>query len=68
LTNVDINSITVQNQNQLEASQITQNTLNANQNAENTLGASRSSENMLGANQSSEMPSTEDQVETNPVD
>ena len=62
LKNVDINEITVKNQNQLESTQntenklsseqTTQNTLNANQTTQNTLGANQSVDNTLGANQS----------------
>lgn len=53
LTNVNINEITVENQNQLESSQTTENTLGANQTTENTLGANQTSEDQLGASQSS---------------
>ena len=65
-------------QNQLQSSQTTENVLGANQTTENQLGASQSSESMLGTNESSEsmlgtnesigVPSTEGQIETNPVD
>ncbi|RPJ26912.1 MAG: CHRD domain-containing protein, partial [Nitrosopumilales archaeon] len=51
LTNVNINEITVENQNQLESSQTTQNTLGANQTTQNTLGANQTTQNTLGANQ-----------------
>src|SRR5918993_4887804 len=51
LTNVNINEITVENQNQIESSQTTENTLGANQTTENTLGANQTTENTLGANQ-----------------
>jgi len=54
LTNVNINEITVENQNQLESSQTTENTLGANQTTENTLGANQTTENTLGANQTTE--------------
>jgi hypothetical protein len=54
LTSVNINEITVENQNQLESSQTTENTLGANQTTENTLGANQTTENTLGANQTSE--------------
>ena len=64
LKSVDINEITVENQNQLESTQTTentlssdqttQNTLNANQTTENTLGANQTTENTLGANQTTE--------------
>jgi hypothetical protein len=53
LTNVNINEITVENQNQIESSQTTKNTLGANQTTENTLGANQTTENTLGANQTS---------------
>ena len=53
LTNVNINEITVENQNQLESSQTTENTLGANQTTENTLGANQTTEDQLGASQSS---------------
>jgi hypothetical protein len=54
LTNVNINEITVENQNQLESSQTTQNTLGANQTTQNTLGANQTTQNTLGANQTTE--------------
>ena len=64
LKNVDINEITVENQNQLESTQTTenslssdqttQNTLNANQTTDNTLGANQTTDNTLGANQTIE--------------
>jgi len=54
LTNVNINEITVENQNQLESSQTTENTLGANQTTENTLGANQTTENTPGANQTTE--------------
>jgi len=54
LTNVNINEITVENQNQLESSQTTENTLNANQTTENTLNANQTTENTLNANQTTE--------------
>ena len=54
LTNVNINEITVENENQLESSQTTENTLGANQTTENTLGANQTTENTLGANQTTE--------------
>ena len=53
LTNVNINEITVENQNQLESSQTTENTLGANQTTENTPGANQTLEDQLGASQSS---------------
>jgi hypothetical protein len=67
LTNVNINEITVENQNQLESSQTTENTLGANQTTENTLGANQTTENTLGANQTTENTlganqTTEDQL------
>ncbi|MDW0153094.1 MAG: CHRD domain-containing protein [Nitrososphaeraceae archaeon] len=54
LTNVNINEITVENQNQLESSQTTQNTLGANQTTQNTLGANQTTEDQLGSSQSSD--------------
>jgi len=52
LKNVDINEITVKNQNQLESTQNTENTLSSEQTTENTLNANQSVDNTLGANQS----------------
>lgn len=52
----------------MESSQTTENVLAANQTAENQLGASQSSESMLGTNESIGVPSTEGQIETNPID
>ena len=52
LTNVNINEITVENQNQLESSQTTQNTLGANQTTEDQLGSSQLSDSMSGMNES----------------
>jgi CHRD domain-containing protein len=54
LTNVNINEIIVENQNQLESSQTTQNTLGANQTTQNTLGANQTTQNTLGANQTTQ--------------
>ena len=54
LTNVNINEITVENQNQLESSQTTQNTLGANQTTQNTLGANQTTEDQLGSSQLSD--------------
>jgi hypothetical protein len=54
LKNVNINEITVENENQLESSQTTENTLSADQTTENTLGANQTTENTLGANQTTE--------------
>ena len=67
LTNVNINEITVENQNQLESSQTTQNTLGANQTTQNTLGANQTTQNTLGANQTTQNTlganqTTEDQL------
>ena len=53
LTNVNINEITVENQNQIESSQTTENTLGANQTTENTLGANQTSDDQLAESQSS---------------
>jgi hypothetical protein len=52
LKNVDINEITVKNQNQLESTQNTENTLSSEQTTQNTLGANQSVDNTFGANQS----------------
>ena len=52
LKNVDINEITVKNQNQLESTQNTENTLSSEQTTENTLNANQSTQNSLNANQS----------------
>ena len=78
LTNVNINEITVENQNQLESSQTTQNTLGANQTTEDQLGSSQSSDSMSGMNESVDgmsgtnesmgVPPTDNEIETNPVD
>ena len=54
LTNVNINEITVENQNQLESSQTTQNQLESSQTTENTLGANQTTEDQLGSSQSSD--------------
>ncbi|MDW0147228.1 MAG: CHRD domain-containing protein [Nitrososphaeraceae archaeon] len=54
LTNVNINEITVENQNQLESSQTTQNQLESSQTTQNTLGANQTTQNTLGANQTTE--------------
>src|SRR5688572_26452009 len=54
LTNVNINEVTVENQNQLESSQTTENTLNANQTTENTMGANETAEEQLGVPQPSD--------------
>ena len=54
LTNVIINEITVENQNQLESSQTTQNQLESSQTTQNTLGANQTTQNTLGANQTTE--------------
>ena len=54
LTNVNINEITVENQNQLESSQTTENTLNANQTTENTMGSNETAEEQLGVPQPSD--------------
>lgn len=54
LTNVNINEITVENQNQLESSQATENTLSTNQTTQNTLNANQTTENALNANQTTE--------------
>ena len=54
LTNVKINEITVENQNQLESSQTTQNQLESSQTTQNTLGANQTTQNTLGANQTTE--------------
>lgn len=78
LTNVNINEITVENQNQLESSQTTENTLGANQTSEDQLGASQSSGNIPGMNESGDgtsesngtmgVPSIDNEIEANPVD
>lgn len=54
LTNVNINEITVENQNQLESSQTTENTLSTDQTTQNTLNANQTTENTLNANQTTE--------------
>ena len=54
LKDVDINEITVENQNQLESSQTTENTLSADQTTENTLNANQTTQNTLGANQTTD--------------
>jgi len=56
LKDVDINEITVenQNQNQLESSQTTENTLSTDQTTENTLNANQTTQNTLGANQTTD--------------
>jgi CHRD domain len=54
LTNVNINEITVENQNQLESSQTTQNQLESSQTTQNTLGANQTTQNTLGANRTTE--------------
>jgi len=56
LKDVDINEITVenQNQNQLESSQSTENTLSTDQTTENTLNANQTTQNTLGANQTTD--------------
>src|SRR5688500_18632569 len=65
-------------ENTLGANQTTENTLGANQTTENTLGSSQSSNGMLGmnetssdmtqANDSMSVPSTDSEIESNPVD
>jgi hypothetical protein len=56
LKDVDINEITVknENQNQLESSQTTENTLSTDQTTENTLNANQTTQNTLGANQTTD--------------
>ena len=54
LKSVDINEITVENQNQLESTQTTENTLSSDQTTQNTLNANQTTENTLGANQTME--------------
>lgn len=48
---MNINEITVENQNQFESTQTTENTLSAVQTTQNTLNANQTTENTLGANQ-----------------
>ncbi|HEU4468376.1 MAG TPA: CHRD domain-containing protein [Nitrososphaeraceae archaeon] len=65
-------------QNTLNANQTTDNTLGANQTIEDQMGSSQSSENMLGmngtgsemtgTNDSMTIPSTDSEIESNPVD
>ena len=65
-------------QNTLNANQTTDNTLGANQTIEDQMGSSQSSENMLGmngtgsemtgTNDSISIPSTDGEIESNPVD
>ena len=54
LTNVNINEITVENQNQLESSQTTQNQLESSQTTQNTLGANQTTEDQTGSSQSTD--------------
>jgi CHRD domain len=54
LSNVNLNEITVENENQLQSSQTTESQLGANQTTESQLGANQTTESQLGASQSNE--------------
>jgi hypothetical protein len=55
-------------ENQLGAPQSSESMLGTNESSESMLGTNESSESMLGTNESIGVPSTEGQIETNPID